>query len=482
MKALTNIIIFISTSLSFSITACKSSAAFVDTTKKADYDIAVSAKDEVGIVSPLIMGFNIVYAYEKDAPWKNGNVPELLKAIKTQPLRWPGGTVTTFYHWDKLTGQGWADIRDPKFDASKNADPSKYMDLDEYLALTKKLGTEPLVGVNVGSGQKYNRIDEGIDEARKLMRYCIGKGVKVKYYYLDNEPYQPDANFTFTPEQYADNINRYVEEMKKIDPSIKIIVNTHPNKDLWTKALITNAGKNIDYVDVHMYWKFRNATFENWKKEAKMTHRGERPYSEQRGIFRKIFADAGYPNIELMILEWNIGPNGTGNLAPTEAEAALMVSEQFSQYIQSGLYMSCFWPITTPTRSEWSNRTLLNGQENHRPRKMYDMFTLFADIFGNQQVKTNVSVDRLITTAVKSKKGDEMWVYIINKNLDKPFVDVNLTLNDFKASNYTAVGFEASDKKEGTLDIKKVPVVRKDNSHFTLSIPQFSFVKITLKK
>ncbi len=58
----------------------------------------------------------------------------------------------------------------------------------------------------------------------------------------------------------------------------------------------------------------------------------------------------------------------------------------------------------------------------------------------------------------------------------------DLALYDFKVSDYTAVGFEASDKTEGSLGIKKVDMVKRDNSHFTLSIPQFSFVKVTLRK
>lgn len=134
----------------------------------------------------------------------------------------------------------------------------------------------------------------------------------------------------------------------------------------------------------------------NWKAEPKMTHRHDRPYSEQRAIFRKIFADAGYPNIEMMVLEWNIGPNGTGNLPPTEAEAALMVAEEFTQFIQSGLYMSCFWPISTPTKVDWANRALMNSQNNHDPNKVYDMFTLYTDVLGEQQVNASVSADRLI--------------------------------------------------------------------------------------
>ena len=34
------------------------------------------------------------------------------------------------------------------------------------------------------------------------------------YYYLDNEPYRPDANHPYTPEGYAADINAYAPALK----------------------------------------------------------------------------------------------------------------------------------------------------------------------------------------------------------------------------------------------------------------------------
>lgn len=71
---------------------------------------------------------------------------------------------------------------------------------------------------------------------------------------------------------------------------------------------------------------------------------------------------------------------------------------------------------------------------------------------------------------------------MINKNLEKQAVNVNIALNDFNASGYSAMGFESADSTEGPLKMKKVDVVRKDATHFMLTMPQFSFVKVMLKK
>lgn len=444
--------------------------------------VAVSVKAEVqqGIVSPNIMGFNIVYCYESDAAWQSGKgkVPEMVRALGTRQFRYPGGTVVTHYHWQNPTGQGWSDTWSADFDPSKSKDPSTFMDIDEYLEVVKAQKTEPLIGINMGSGMRYNRVKDGVAEAVALMKHCLAKGVKVKYYYLDNEPYQHDANFTFTPEQYAEAVNTYVPEMKKVDPDIKIIVNTHPNPDLYTKTLLTNAGRHIDFVDVHMYWKFKNATFDNWKKEGLMKHRGVRPYREQREIFEKMFKESGYPNIKLVILEWNIGPSGDGNLPPTESEAALMVSEQFTQYIQSGIFMATFWPLSWPSSAM---RALLNAKEAYRPNKMYDMFALFKDVLGQQKVLCSSEEEGLINLAIKSTDGKTLWVYLINKKQDSDEILVNLNLSGFHARSFNGLLFNANDTSGAGLDMHTVKVAQAKQNNFSLKVSKNSFTKLTFK-
>lgn len=455
-----------------------------DKKTSAGCTVTINAVKEEGIVSPNIMGFNIVYCYEGDAAWQSGKgtAAKAVAALGARQLRYPGGTVVTNYHWEHPTGQGWSDSWSPTFDASKNAKPSEFMDIDEYLGVVKTLKTEPLVGINMGSGMKYNRVQDGVAEAVRLMKHCLEMGVKVNYYYLDNEPYQPDANFTYTAEQYADAVNTYVPAMKKVDADIKIIVNTHPNAELYTKTLIEKAGKNIDIVDVHNYWKHKNATFENWKAEGLMKHRGVLPYNHERQVFEKIFADSGYPNIKLAVLEWNIGPFGDGHVPPTETEAALMVSEQFTQYIQSGLFMATFWPLTTQSTSPSNNRALLKSKADYKPNKIYDMFVLYKDVLGQQKVSSTGSVANLINLAVKSKNGKTMWVYLINKQQDQDQLNVDVALNGFAAKSVSGTGFDTGNDSAARLAVHGVKADITASSHYKVSVPKNSFVKLTFKQ
>src|SRR5690606_1206641 len=149
-------------------------------------------------------------------------------------------------------------------------------------------------------------------------------------YYLDNEPYQHDANYQYTASEYARQVNLYADAMRKIDPAIKIIINTHPNNDEYTRTILREAGRNVDLVDVHYYWGWGRATFDLWKKQPNMIQFGGGNLSERRRKLKSMADSLSHPAIDLVSLEWNIGPLKKGvSPNPKGAEVALMISEQF---------------------------------------------------------------------------------------------------------------------------------------------------------
>src|SRR3546814_14000251 len=79
------------------------------------------------------MGFNTVYCYSPDNDWNShdGKIPSLLEQLGTRVLRYPAGTVVTFFHWEQPTGQGWKDSWAPDFNKARNTDPASFMDIDE---------------------------------------------------------------------------------------------------------------------------------------------------------------------------------------------------------------------------------------------------------------------------------------------------------------------------------------------------------------
>ncbi len=460
------------------------------TVRAADYNLVVNYNTTVGEIAPELIGTNAIFSKEPDAQWLNGtgNVPNLLANIQTKLVRFPAGTVVTYWHYNMPTVPGWTDGWDPAYNPANNLPASATMSIDEYLAYCAAKGTTPLVGVNMGSGKRWNRVTDGINEAKALVQHCMNSGVNVVYYYLDNEPHRSDANYPFTAAEYAQSINQYVPAMKSVNPNIKIIVNAHEGQNTtgydYTRTVVNQAGANIDFVDLHFYWQNDSATFANWTSQPRMLHYWTRPYEDCRAFYRQMFAEEGFPNLDLIALEWNIGAPGSGNPEPTEAQTALMVGEQFMAWIKSGIKMAAFWPLHWES-GDW-HRQIISSAQSYTPNKVYDMFAQFATIPWRQQVSGTLSgsqaLDRLHHLSVKTNDATTVYVYLINKNQTLTNSTVDLDLTSFTGFNaQSAVAFESTDNSVGPLNVHSLAVT-KTGSHVTFTMPKNSFAKVTITR
>ena len=414
MKILLQIII-----VSIFLSVSKESISQVNsdqTKEEATYSVKL-IKDNKILVSPLLLGFNAVYAYEADSVWRDGKIEGYLKDLNVSVMRYPGGTVCSFYHWDKLTGEGWKDSWDPQ-NPVKPKDKSAFMDLDEFISLTRRVNFTPLLGINMSSGRRWNRLEDGIKEAIDLMKYCRDKNFKVKYWYLDNEPYQHDSNGgSKTAEEYAQLINSYVPRMKEFDPNIKIIVNWNSafrnRRDDYQK-LLSIAGANIDIIDAHWYWSWNQPDFEKWLSKTPMAPFTGESYSTEIAYFRQMVKDFGYPNIKLASLEWNVGPIKEKQLTPDQC--ALIQSEMLMQFISGGLDMATFWPLQGDGDALTRRSFVRRSDRSAQPA--YPIFKFLGKMQGGSIFKNQVVNDRanVLTLAAIDKNENTIRICFLNKN------------------------------------------------------------------
>jgi len=133
------------------------------------------------IISKYLTGSHFVYAYERDLLYSDERIADWMRRGKVGVIRWPGGTVVQNYHWNELNGIAFkVDSWDPEY-VEKSRSPDKFMDLDEFVAFCRRVGAEPMVGVNIKSGKKYGREDDAKDEARRLIEYCRDEKYDVKF-------------------------------------------------------------------------------------------------------------------------------------------------------------------------------------------------------------------------------------------------------------------------------------------------------------
>lgn len=432
-------------------------------------------------ISEYLVGFNVIYPHEKDIFWENGKITGFLTDIGTSLIRYPGGTVTSFYHWDSLSGNGWADSWDPANSLTQNPG-SEYMDIDEFMKLIRRTGATPMLGINMSSGWKWDRIDDGINEALALMKYCHEKKFDVKFWYLDNEPYQHDSNGgAKTPKEYAELINKFAPRMKNFKPDIKIIANWNAGFSIKRneyEILLREAGKNIDIIDAHWYWAWQQPDqAAQWLAKTPMERWTKDTYMEEIAMFRKLTKELGFQHIKLASLEWNAGPDADNKLNPSQS--AMIQAEMLMQYVIGGLDMAAFWPIHWPDTKQWKVRGLINT-ENFSVNPNFPILQFFGELQGSWLLNTNQQTqipNTLFFACIDD--GNLIKLAFLNKNLNKVKAEINLShFRELKVLNAETIIISNNGSENKIHKLKKLNI----SAHkIKFTSDPLAFTMLTLK-
>ena len=201
--------------------------------------------------------------YEEGSPLSDsdGFRKDVLRAardIHVSVLRWPGGNFSSGYNWKD--GIGPKDQRPRRWDTAWQEEESNRFGTDEFIAYCRKLGAEPYICVNMGTGT--------MQEAADWVEYCNAttdtywanlrkknghaEPYGVKYWALGNEVYggwqagHKDAN------DYAADALEFAKMMRWVDPSIKLIACGGLTVD-WNMTVLEKLIDIVDYISLHHY-------------------------------------------------------------------------------------------------------------------------------------------------------------------------------------------------------------------------------------
>jgi len=181
--------------------------------------------------------------------WHRWALDEAAWKVNPSIIRWPGGCFASFYHW--RDGIGKRSDRSPKQSDFWGGLYDNDVGTAEYIRFCRLANAEPFICVNV--------LTAAPQEAADWVAYCnapatnpIGalrrrdgfeKPFAVKYWELDNEPFRK-----YGPMQYARRCVEFCKAMKKVDPTIKIVMPVYGNH------YHTNMGKMLEiagsYIDL----------------------------------------------------------------------------------------------------------------------------------------------------------------------------------------------------------------------------------------
>lgn len=449
-------------------------------------NIAVNLKRQIHDVSPYLTGANTGIHTDYDGLRNNYPIAERLADLKTKLMRFPGGNELDTYHWEEPGVKVWKDAweTDPTseyYASSADRYNPWYFDIDEYLSFCDEVGAEPILGVNIESGRRYNRMQDSIDETIRLMRYCAGNGYDVTYWYIDNEPFDISAT------NYAAYINQIVPVMRAEDPDIKIIANPRPlissNSWYWANEIVpflNMAGHNIDVLDVHWYWAWSSSdNSANWARFLSQNpllseHEGLQSFSYDQEIanFKEWCASNGLAHIEVAALEWNVGKSTATDWSPYKM--SLVHAEMMMQFIRGGLFMANIWPKYNSPQTP-NERGLFNPSDGYSVRPAYDVLKMYSDAMDGRVVSSYSDEAALPVVSVLSRDMTDLDVYVLNKKAASEVCTIQLNGLFFgtEAICHTAVNIDDDTAVQQTLPMD---LVTPDQLQF--SVPAFSFARI----
>jgi alpha-N-arabinofuranosidase len=232
--------------------------------------------------------------------------PDLLASLRGLApafIRWPGGSFASTYKWQDGIGPFASRVYHPNEIWGGYSDYYGF-GTDEYLELTRQLGTLPLI-VLAAPDDRPASVDYAMNWVHYVndpptttwgrMRARNGHSAPygVRYFQIDNEP----MNNGFTPEHYAAIVNLYGSRLRQIAPDAVIVAcgQKRSNDMAWSEKIIDLAGANFDVLAVHNY-EYESDRFES----------GLRRIGDYLVKLRDYVRGSAHPGIRLAVLEWNL--------------------------------------------------------------------------------------------------------------------------------------------------------------------------------
>ena len=236
------------------------------------------------------------------------DVLEAMRKIKVPILRWPGGCFVSAYHWKDGVG---AD-RTPFFDKAWRVEDPNTFGTDEYVQMCRKIGCEPYICTNAGTGTAEEMSDWveycNLDHEGKFARWRIQNGhekpYQVRYWSIGNENYGNWEIGAKSAGEWGRLVLESAKMIKHVDPSTQLSAAALSDLD-WNINLLKNAGIFLDWISVHGYWDALHQVNNYADYEACMAYTAT--LSDTVNRVRGLLAAMGLENkIRIAFDEWNL--------------------------------------------------------------------------------------------------------------------------------------------------------------------------------
>ena len=180
-------------------------------------------------------------------------------------IRYPGGNFVSGYNW--LDGVGPAQNRPRTLDKAWDTIESNQFGTNEFMAWCKAVGTEPLMGLNLGTGTaeeaaalvEYCNLEKGTKWSDLRRQHGIANPHKVQHWCLGNEMDGPWQIGHMSATEYGLKAADAARQMRYVDSSLKLIACGSsgpfmPTYLEWDREVLEQCYDYVDGLSLHRYF------------------------------------------------------------------------------------------------------------------------------------------------------------------------------------------------------------------------------------
>src|SRR5579863_7186150 len=193
------------------------------------------------------------------------DVLEEIRKLGVPIIRYPGGNFVSGYNW--LDGIGPREKRPAVLDKAWNSMNSNALGTDEFLTWCRAARTEPLLGLNLGTGTpeqaaalvEYCNVDKGTKWSDLRRKHGIAEPHRVNHWCLGNEMDGPWQIGHMSASEYGMKAADAARQMRAVDPSVKLIACGSSNSSMptyleWDRDVLEHCYEYVDGLSLHRYF------------------------------------------------------------------------------------------------------------------------------------------------------------------------------------------------------------------------------------
>ncbi len=418
---------------------------------------------QVGVTGSGTVYLDQISMMGQDSIDTGGYRPDLLQAVndlRPPVIRWPGGYFAELYRWKDGIGPQHQRVKYPIV-AWDDLEVNSY-GTDEFIAMCRLVGAEPLIVINIGTHDSYENRFEYYQDALDWIEYCNGSAssawgsvraknghpepYNVKYWEIDNETwFQMDAS------TYGLAVLEIAPMMAEKDPNIKIIACGSGSYDQdWNQIVISMCADIIDYISIHHY-------------EGPDNYRtGPTSFESFIAQLGNIIADSSNPNVKIFMSEWNA--------QSTDWRTGLYAGGLLNGFERNGDVFEIGGPalfLRHLSATSWDNAFINFDHTGWFPAPNYVVMKLWRDNYAAYRINMTGSTGDLNAIATKSADGNDIYFKAVNPTDES--VPVKLVISDTFAVGSASLKLIAPDSLSARNTLENPDAVRAEDGYVSIN-------------